>query len=743
MVIYTREEKTLIIPEGIGCNCGGGGGGKDCSKEKAIAYESGYTAGYNQGQEDCPECSNLQECEVYLGSDWYGNETITPEFGFAGFDTVVITDTGYGDAKYQSGYTAGQADCSGSSCNIDSGSFGVSDGWGGDEIIAASGSGLDGFSEFRIYDNGYGNWKYNSGYTEGYAAGQQDCPACDCTEAYESGYTEGYQSGTTDGYTDGFEDGYDSGYTAGRGDCPECTGCSLETGSITLTETGGTFYPQTGVGFDSVTIDASAVYQDGYDAGQADCPTCPQPTLENKQFALNQGFTPTTVVPSQGYDGLSGVYVYDNGYGQERYNAGYAAGQADCPTCDCTQAYNDGVTAGTAQQKALLTSTAFTQNGTYARENGWNSVTVNVPQTGSSCNLEAKSVTVTADTQTVNPSQGYDGMSSVVIDAFQYGEDKLNEGYGDGYANGWNDGYTQGQAECPECTGGTQYNVELDGNWDGSQMDILPGGCVGEIIVEDTGYGQAKYDEGYNDGYNEGWSEGSTTSTITFSKDTYFDADTWVDLEDNTLLEEEDIIMIDYKWGSTVTGTNTFILFSNADTLPAVNPPASSGYFHIEVQTAGVVVVLNDGNGGGVWWNSLRRQAQANHSYRLIIQTYSYTSSVTLKGVLIDLTSGQIVTNSEIWNGHYTGGTGNFCINGYYDSTTHNSYEGMKSDWYLGGIKIFDKTGVMKHNYRWLDGEIADIVDDNVVTYQSHIYMNGEISDYSLVGVEETMRFYL
>lgn len=57
MVIYTREEKVLIIPEGEGCGCQGGGQpSRRCEQEIRIAYQSGYTEGYNQGQADCPEC---------------------------------------------------------------------------------------------------------------------------------------------------------------------------------------------------------------------------------------------------------------------------------------------------------------------------------------------------------------------------------------------------------------------------------------------------------------------------------------------------------------------------------------------------------------------------------------------------------------------------------------------------------------------------------------------------------------
>lgn len=46
--------------------------------------------------------------------------------------------------------------------------------------------------------------------------------------------------------------------------------------------------------------------------------------------------------------------------------------------CDCREEYYSGMTAGTEEQKAKLVSTAITENGTYAREDGFNQVDVNV-----------------------------------------------------------------------------------------------------------------------------------------------------------------------------------------------------------------------------------------------------------------------------------------------------------------------------------------------------------------------------
>lgn len=70
MVIYSKEEKTLIIPEGLGY-------------EAEQQYNKGYDNGYTDGQASCPECSGSTDC------------------------SSAITEA------FESGYTAGQADCEG------------------------------------------------------------------------------------------------------------------------------------------------------------------------------------------------------------------------------------------------------------------------------------------------------------------------------------------------------------------------------------------------------------------------------------------------------------------------------------------------------------------------------------------------------------------------------------------------------------------------------------------------------
>lgn len=139
-----------------------------------------------------------------------------------------------------------------------------------------------------------------------------------------------------------FQSGYTAGYDdCGEGDCSEIQNIAYNSG---------------------LTVG----YESGYTAGQDDCPL-------DCDAAYNSGYT-------QGYQGGYGV-GYQGGYSQG-YQGGYSQGQADCPdcpACDCTEAYQSGLTVGAAEQKSKLGSTERTTNGTFTTTgDGWSSVTVNV-----------------------------------------------------------------------------------------------------------------------------------------------------------------------------------------------------------------------------------------------------------------------------------------------------------------------------------------------------------------------------
>lgn len=138
-------------------------------------------------------------------------------------------------------------------------------------------------------------------------------------DGYNSGYTEGYASGMTDGFTSGQTEGYAEGYEIGNAE--------------------GYISGQT-VGYTSGVTDG---YTSGYTAG------------------YNDGYTSGIT------DGYTSGYTVG-------YNAGYSSGTTEGYASGTT----DGYASGETHQKSLLISTAVTSNGTYERENGFSSVTVNI-----------------------------------------------------------------------------------------------------------------------------------------------------------------------------------------------------------------------------------------------------------------------------------------------------------------------------------------------------------------------------
>ena len=263
-------------------------------------------------------------------------------------------DEGYHDG-FEAGYSSGVTDgySSGHTDGYNEGySSGVTDGYN-------SGS-TEGF------DAGYA-----SGFTEGYASGQTDGYSSGMTDGYASGYTAGFEAGYSSGRTDGYAEGYQDGMAAQR----------ALLGELSAT-TNGTYTSETG--YSAVTVDVAS--------------TGSSATLSSETFTLNGQYT-----PPQGVDGWSAVTVSVDTAStyQEGYEDGEAAQKsrlqeltattnhftyidqdgysAVTVNVDTSGDYSSGYTEGMAAQKALLASTAFTANGTYQRENGWNEVEVAVP----------------------------------------------------------------------------------------------------------------------------------------------------------------------------------------------------------------------------------------------------------------------------------------------------------------------------------------------------------------------------
>ena len=327
-------------------------GTTDCSSAITEAYESGYTA----GQADCSGSCLIQAQKTYsLDPAGDGTWTAHADGGYDGVAEIVIKDNvGYGQSLYTSGYAAGLAACSGG-CNLIADTNSLNGAWGGRTTYYPP-AGYDGFSEMTIYDNGYGNSRYNDGRT--------------------AGFSSGYTSGFTDGYSEGCEDGL-------------YRHCNLVTGLIIVprgsTGTMTRVTPPSAAGFSSVYVNATGYgqekyesgytegYNSGYTAGQEDCPdTC---NIENdRTIRLNSDWTGETVVEhAEGYDGMQGVTVQDGGYGQAKYESGYTVGYDEgylsgASTTDCSQAismaYNNGRIYGYTEGKDSVIKTLLTENDT-------------------------------------------------------------------------------------------------------------------------------------------------------------------------------------------------------------------------------------------------------------------------------------------------------------------------------------------------------------------------------------------
>lgn len=261
-----------------------------------------------------------------------------------------------------------------------------------------------------------------------------DCPECeDCSGVYDEGYNQGYEDGQNsvecpecedcsgaydEGYeigkNEGYEDGFQDGYDQGQADCPECEDYP-ELTTIDITENGS--YEGA---FNLVNVN---VHQDG---GECNLEyKMITPSMEDRD---GNGYI--VVEEGEGFDGLSRVVIDPSTI----YNEGYNQGQNDCPS-----------------------------------EGG--------------CNLEDKWVTPTMTDRddngyvVVEESEGFDGLSRVVIDPTTIYNEGVSAGKDDAYNSGYNDGYNDGQADC----GGDSCNLinpiffcETEGNTINAESVEIP-----------------------------------------------------------------------------------------------------------------------------------------------------------------------------------------------------------------------------------------------------------------------------
>ena len=236
-------------------------------------------------------------------------------------------------------------------------------------IIIPEGIGFVGSDCSKMYDIGF-----ERGYESGYTSGQADCPECsggtDCssaiTEAYQSGITEGINTqksrmesititaNTAVTRTDGWNE-ITVNVPSESGDCSEAIAEAYQSG-----HTGGVNEQKAKLDRITITANTTVTREDGWSSvtvnvHSTECNLGPDVESLNSAWNGHSYFYPSSI----GKDGFSEMYIYDNGYGNKK------------------------IADGKAQQKALLGSTAITENGTYTTNgDGWSSVTVNVASSG-------------------------------------------------------------------------------------------------------------------------------------------------------------------------------------------------------------------------------------------------------------------------------------------------------------------------------------------------------------------------
>ena len=332
------------------------------------------------------------------------------------------------------------------------------------------------------YNNGY-----NQGKTDGISEQKSKLETINITEngtyTKEDGYKEivvdvpdlngsydeGYQQGHTEGYAEGERIGYNQGKTDGVNEQKS----KLE--RIEITEN-GTYTKEDG--YNEIVVDVPDLngdYNEGYAQGKIDGIGEQKSKLETISITENGTYS-----KEDGYNHIE-VNVPDlNG----SYDEGYAQGH--------TEGYNQGKTDGVNEQKGKLSQIKISENGTYANENGYSEVVVNVPDLNGSYDEGYQQ----GKTDGVNEQKGKlsqitisengtytkeDGYNEVVVNVPDLNGD-YNEGYGQGKIDGVNE--QKSKLETINITANGTYTKE-DG--------------YNEIVVDVPDL-NGSYDEGYTQG---------------------------------------------------------------------------------------------------------------------------------------------------------------------------------------------------------------------------------------------------
>ncbi len=373
-------------------------------------------------------------------------------------------------------------------------------------------------------------------FDSGYTAGQEDCSGDTCEGVFESGYTSGVTDGYASGYTSGRTDGYDSGYTSGKTDGygsgvtageeaqkAKMTELDVDNADLHMSPGGvleNDFYREDGWNHVWVAVDTIDWWNSGYTSGvteqkaklvstaitengiysredggfsqvEVNVPT--GQTISNQNISRDilasdlvyaaghyMGNQIITHLPyytgiekvdlsididassaiEQGYNSgytsgyTDGLSACSGGSCEEEWQDGYDSGYTDgSNSVDCTDFYNSGVTAGIAEQKSRLSAITIDHYwGTWTRPDGFSAVTVDVPVEKWLDELISEN-----KQYTFMPPAGKKAYLGVKLDVQV--PDRSIEGYNSGYTAGYNSGYTDG-VNSVVCSGYTQEDLD-------------------------------------------------------------------------------------------------------------------------------------------------------------------------------------------------------------------------------------------------------------------------------------------
>ena len=284
------------------------------------------------------------------------------------------------------------------------------------------------------------------------------------------------------------------------------------------------------------------IYQDGYDDGYADgidtCEDCEERYNDGYADGITyqKGLLATTAFT------VNGTYTRENGWNEVEVKIAQT-GHTDQ---ELEKAYNDGVQDGVDAQIAKLVTTAFTENGTYTRADGWKAVDVNVPAPKYAGQEKTYNISENGTTR-IAPDAGYDGITGGTINV-----SVKPQPY-------------KGEKKNYDLTSNGTTNITVDNGYDG-----ITGGTI-TVNVPQTGHTDAELEEAYDEGMAD--QKNLMTSLLVNVNGTYTRENGWNEVVVDIQPVVEDCLVFEAKQANSTIGLsypisgydNTLVLYISTD----------------------------------------------------------------------------------------------------------------------------------------------------------------------------------